>query len=200
VNYMLSAEKNSAGPSSCSEGEVIRVDLRNLGLKHDIKGRSTSTPRNRREKGLNSPPAGVAWSWITEQMLGSPAFNALIGSASARVVFRVFLEHMQHGGQENGNLKVTFNDFEAYGIDRKRISSAINEAQALGFIERTHKGHRCHGDFHGRAATFRLTWLGTLTADGPKQATNEWATLTAEDVERITAPKRSTKSKTSPLA
>jgi hypothetical protein len=69
-------------------------------------------------------------------MLESPAYRVL--SRAARMVLdRIEIEHMHHGGRENGNLPVTYNDFVVYGIHRHGISPAIRESQALGFIEIT---------------------------------------------------------------
>jgi hypothetical protein len=48
-------------------------------------------------------------------MRSSPAWLALPDNAR-RVLDRLELEHMQHGGAENGVLVVTFDDFERHGI------------------------------------------------------------------------------------
>jgi hypothetical protein len=42
---------------------------------------------------------------------------------------------MNRGGAENGDLQATYDQFEAYGVDRKAIGPAIRELTALGFLE-----------------------------------------------------------------
>ena len=49
------------------------------------------------------------------EMLESPAYRALSLSAR-RVLERIEIELAQHGGQDNGGLPVTYDDFERYGI------------------------------------------------------------------------------------
>ena len=58
----------------------------------------------------NSPPQDEPWIWLTREMLGSEAWCSLSRGA-LRVVCRVMLEHMAHGGTANGNLPVTYADF-----------------------------------------------------------------------------------------
>jgi hypothetical protein len=85
----------------------------------------TSTTSARRE---NRPPADMPWIWLTREMMESPAWRALgtcEGVNERRVVERLMLEHMAHAGTENGNLVVTYRDFEAYGVRYKSIKTAI---------------------------------------------------------------------------
>ena len=53
--------------------------------------------------------------------------------AARKIVERVAIEHMGHGGTLNGSLIVTYDDFETFGVRRKSIAPAIKKAVALGF-------------------------------------------------------------------
>jgi len=77
------------------------------------------------------------------EMLESPAFMILSGAAQ-RVLFRLEIELLHHGGNDNGKLVVTFDQFEKYGVRRKSIASALRELEALGFIEVVE--HGCAGN------------------------------------------------------
>jgi hypothetical protein len=67
------------------------------------------------------------------EMLKSPAYRVLSRSAHM-VIARVEIELAHHGGNDNGRLPITNEDFIAYGMDRSSVAPAIREAEALGFI------------------------------------------------------------------
>jgi hypothetical protein len=67
------------------------------------------------------------------EMLESPAYRVLTRSAHM-VISRVEIELGHHGGNDNGRLPITTEDFIAYGMDRSSVAPAIREAEALGFI------------------------------------------------------------------
>jgi len=98
-------------------------------------------------------------------MLESPAWRVL-SNAARLVVARIEIEHMSHGGRENGNLTVTYDNFTSYGIRRSSIADAIREAEAVGFIRVIQRGRGGNADFR-RASKYALSWLpmadGTLT-------------------------------------
>jgi hypothetical protein len=60
------------------------------------------------------------------EMLESPAYRAL-SLGALRVLSRVEIELAHHGGNDNGKLPVTYDDFERYGIHRHSIRPAISE-------------------------------------------------------------------------
>ena len=66
------------------------------------------------------------------EMLEAPAYRVLSLSAR-RVLDRLEIELGHHGGNDNGRLPVTYEDFERYGIDRHSIAPAIREAETLRF-------------------------------------------------------------------
>src|SRR5580692_2519204 len=80
------------------------------------------------------------WVAITRAMLESAARRAL-SLAARRVLERIEVEHLAHGGCENGKLPVTFKNFEDWGIRPDSIASAIREVVALGFVEVTRRGY-----------------------------------------------------------
>ncbi|MET3693374.1 hypothetical protein [Methylobacterium goesingense] len=153
----------------------------------DATGRSTGKFLDSKFRKSNSVPKGQAFVWFTREMLESPAWRAM--SQNARLaVDRVCVEHMSHGGGQNGALPVTYDDFEHAGIRRGSIRRAIAEALALGFIEMTRKGTRGWGEFTGEPSHFRLAWLPT-SENGA--VTIRWKRFeTLAEAERVAAAAR----------
>jgi hypothetical protein len=79
------------------------------------------------------------------EMLESPAYRVLSRSAHM-IIARVEIELAHHGGNDNGRLPITTEDFIAYGMDRGSVAPATREAEALGFIsiERGRAGNAEH--------------------------------------------------------
>jgi hypothetical protein len=127
-------------------------------------------------------------------MLESPAYQVLTLSAH-KVISRIEIELAHHGGNDNGKLPVTYQDFIDYGISRECIAPAIREAMALGFIKITR---------HGRAgnAEYREPTLYLLTfayARGGRQTppTHDWRQIkTIEEAQQIAVAARANKSAT----
>lgn len=109
------------------------------------------------------------WVAFSVEMFQSPAWRVLSLSAR-RVIDRICIEFMAHGGKDNGKLPVRYVDFVEYGIDRDAIAPAIREACALGFLEVTEQGRAGNAEFR-RPNLFRLTFPYT---DPKCPATNEW--------------------------
>jgi hypothetical protein len=102
------------------------------------------------------------------RMLESPPYRAL--SLSARkVLARIEIELAHHGGADNGNLPVTYNNFVEYGVDRHSVAPAIRETVALGFVEITEQGRAGNAEFRS-PNKFRLTYLHS----GGLKPTHEW--------------------------
>src|ERR1700723_503854 len=92
------------------------------------------------------------WNKISSQfsarlieMLESPAYRVL-SRAAHLVISRIEVELGHHGGNDNGKLPVTVNQFVEYGVYSDSIAPAIREAEALGFIrvERARGGNAEH--------------------------------------------------------
>ena len=116
----------------------------------------------------NSIPGQFAARLV--EMLEAPAFRVLSLSAR-RVLDRVEIELGHHGGNDNGRLPVTYENFEHYGIDRHSIAPAIREAVALGFLEITERGRAGNAEWR-RPNYFRLTYKPAKGHTG--HGTNEW--------------------------
>ena len=96
-----------------------------------------------------------------------------------RVLDRLELEHMRHGGAENGHLICTYSDFVQSGIRRASISLAIRQAVALGFVEVTETGGRSISGFRS-PSRYRLTYVNG-TGRSPVW-TDEWTRISTADV------------------
>jgi hypothetical protein len=124
---------------------------------------------------------GESWISYSRSMLESPALRVL-SQAAIRVMHRIEIEHMHHGGAENGRLVVTYDQFEEYGVYCHAISPALRELVVLGFLEVTEKG--CGGnENHRRANRFRLTYVNMKSREQP---THEWRHIaTIDEAERL---------------
>jgi hypothetical protein len=89
------------------------------------------------------------------EMLRCPAYRALSLSGH-RVISRIEIELADHGGNNNGILPVTKQDFADYGISNDSIAPGIREAVALGFI-RVKQGRAGNAE-HRQSNLFRLTF------------------------------------------
>ena len=116
-------------------------------------------------------------------MLELPAYRVLTLSAR-RVLDRLEIELLRHGGNENGRLAVTYLQFEDWGVRGNSVAAAVREVIALGFAEITERG--CAGNAgHGKPNLYRLTYR---PAEGhPDDGSHEWKHLakTVQDALRI---------------
>src|SRR5262245_55393238 len=119
---------------------------------HDATGRNkTATPRRR----LSA--LGTQWVSNSREMRESPTWRVLPDRAR-RILDRLELEHMRHGGAENGALPCTYNDFEEAGVRRASVAKAIRQGVCLGFVEITHRGGRSISNIR-RPSLYRLTYV-----------------------------------------
>ncbi len=146
----------------------------------DNTGRSLPGPRDSLGKKIHSPPSDKQWSWVTEDMLGSPAWRAL--SRPARmIVERLVVEHLRHSRKKNGNLKCLYDHFVEYGIRRASIGLAIAHAQRLGWIDVIATGK--HYGAVDTTSLYRLAWLDDNYTGA--RATARWRRFaTLEQAER----------------
>ena len=122
------------------------------------------------------------WTWWNREALESPAYRALSLSAH-RIIARIRVELCHHAGKDNGKLPVTFRDFHNFGVRWNSISSAIREADALGFIRITRYGRASNAEFR-IPNMFALTHLPTN--DGQTAATDDWRGIkTIEEAEEL---------------
>ncbi len=101
-----------------------------------------------------------------------------------KLTLRLLLEHINHGGLENGRLVCTYKDFQEYGLTRNKIRPAIEEADFLGLVK-NQQGERIFARNHPNS--YRLTFYGTKDAKDP---TNEWKRITKERIDSFRSKKR----------
>lgn len=119
---------------------------------------------------------GEAFVIHSLEMRESWAWRAL-PDAARRVLDRLELEHMQHGGAENGSLIVTYGQFAGAGIRRSSVSLALRQCAALGFLVVERRGKRAAAEFRA-ASMYRLTYL--VGRGSSPEPTHEWRTLASE--------------------
>ena len=113
-----------------------------------------------------------AGAWVMHRlaMRESPAWRALPDLAR-RILDRLELEHMRHGGTQNGYLLCTYDHFEEFGMRRASLALAIRQTVALGFVEITQAGFRTAAEFRA-PNLYRLTYVfGRMRNTDP---TDEW--------------------------
>jgi hypothetical protein len=109
------------------------------------------------------------------------------------VMSRIEIELAAHGGNDNGRLPVTTEDFVQYGMHRTSVAPAIREAEALGFIRVTERGRGGNAE-HRSPNRFYLTY--PLTRDTKRHPpTDEWRCInTLEEANEIARAARANKS------
>jgi hypothetical protein len=124
------------------------------------------------------------------EMLRSHAWRTLSLSAH-RVVDRLEIERAQHGGQDNGKLPCTFEQFVEYGIHRHAVAPAVRELEALGFVEVTERGRSGNAGYR-KPNLFRITYHPGGTESG--EPSHEWRRiLTIEQAEALATAARNAK-------
>jgi hypothetical protein len=117
----------------------------------------------KRPKAHKSDEANPAFIMTRLVMLDSTAYWAL--KPIERTILNIIeIEHMRHGGKENGRLVVTRRQFEKRGIHKDAIAPSLRALEALGFIEITERGAAGVGD-HAQAHRFRLTYVQPNPSD-----------------------------------
>ena len=91
----------------------------------------------------------------------------------ARMIERLEIEHLRHGGFNNGQLYVSYGQFVQYGVSRRMIARTAALGEALGLIEVIRDPDRISGDLRAPNA-YRLTFL---PAAGKKAPTDEWRSV-----------------------
>ena len=141
--------------------------------KPNATGRSSGRATSRRAR-MMRPPPDEPFVWLTRELLRSAAWQSL-GINARRFIDFLLLEHMNHGGAENGRLKAPYRQLEDFGIASRHISRAIRQAIASGLVDRTDSPDDPSPGPIRRPATYRLTWLPTADGEPP---TNRWRNYT----------------------
>jgi hypothetical protein len=133
----------------------------------------------------------AAWAARSVEMMESPAYQVLSLSAH-RALSRIEIEFAHHGGKDNGNLPVTFDNFADYGIHRTSIGPALAELEALGFIKVTERGKMARAAEYRRPNKFLL--MSRPPQKGAEALPQRWRQFTTiEEAEAALAavrPKR----------
>jgi hypothetical protein len=133
------------------------------------------------------------WSARRREMLESPAYRALSQSAH-RVISRLELELCYHGGNDNGQLPVTFEDFVDYGIERGSIAPALREGEALGFFRITDRGRAGNREYRAPNKFYLTFAVGRGSRKNPPS--DEWRKIkTLEEAKEIARTARANKNK-----
>lgn len=136
---------------------------------HDNTGRSRIGWKPSRQARRARPPEGSSWVWLTREMLESPAWQAM-RLAARKILDRLIIEHLAHGGLENGALLVTYTDFQRFGVRRPSIAAAIVEGETLGFLDVVQRGGSAYAEFRN-PSLYALAWMDRKDGTPP---TNRW--------------------------
>ena len=155
------------------------IPRRRAFTKTDKRGRSAGRDRKKNPKTRPKDCGFEQFAWLPKELLETCAWTAL-SINGYRLIFRILLEHLAQGGVQNGELIVTHDDLEAYGLSRNCIAEAIREAEFLGLI-RARRGPLLEG--RRPPTVFRLTWMGGWSRSGEMiDPSNEWKGVNAEAI------------------
>jgi hypothetical protein len=131
------------------------------------------------------------WQARLIEMLESPAYRALSLSGH-RIISRVEIELGHHGGNDNGHLPVTKQDFIDYGVSGHLVAPATREVVALGFLRVTQRGRGGNAE-HRQPNHYLLTFAhGRDSRAAPP--THDWRNIkTIEEAEAIAKAARKAK-------
>lgn len=98
----------------------------------------------------------------------------------ARILERLEIEHMRHGGAANGQLYVSYGQFVQEGVSRKSVAKALQLGQTLGLLEVMPHSGVMRGNIRDPNA-YRLTYLATSR----KPPTDEWRLVTETKAKQL---------------
>jgi hypothetical protein len=103
---------------------------------------------------------------LPRELLASDAWRSLSINARRFVDF-LMLEHLAHGGKENGNLKATARQLYTFGIGAHQLTAAIFEVEQAGLVD-------CHRGGMRVATIYSLTWLPLHDGSPPSDRWREY--------------------------
>ena len=106
------------------------------------------------------PPDGEPWVWHTLDLLSSVAWRGRSINCTRLIDF-LEIEHLRHGGNENGALLAPYIQLVNFGITRRLIAATIREAEKRGLVRVERGGKR--GTTMTELSRYRLTFLWTKT-------------------------------------
>jgi hypothetical protein len=140
-----------------------------------------------RSRDIGGPPKDRLWSWYTAEMMRSDAWRDM-SINGRRMLDLLEIEHLAHGGYENGSLVMTYDQFVVGGIRRGSIFTTIAELERLRWIEVIRGGYR--GFARSLPTRFRLTHRRTRIRpeNGTPylvEATHDWRHYRSEKSDRM---------------
>jgi hypothetical protein len=97
-----------------------------------------------------------------------------------RMIERLEIEHLRHGGFENGNLYVSYKQFVMAGISKRSIKPTMELGKALGLMD-YRQDEEPSGDIRPPNA-YRLTYV---LEKGKKVPSDEWKAVTDERAKQL---------------
>lgn len=116
------------------------------------------------------------------EMLQSPAWQKA-PRPLAKLIERLEIEHLRHGGKNNGELYVSYAQFAAYGISKRVIFRTLQLGEDLGLIEVIRGEGIIRGDIRPENA-YRLTFVPAKNRNSP---TDEWKQISKERANELVA-------------
>ena len=139
--------------------------------------------KHKRRQRSGGPPEGEPWVWHTHALISSPAWRGRSINCS-RVIEFLEMEHLHHGGNENGSLLAPYTQLVAFGITRRLIANVIREAETRGLIRVERGGKK--GTLITELSRFRLTYQWTKTRTSGvwdwHEPTDDWKHFTETEI------------------
>ncbi|WP_245445052.1 hypothetical protein [Pseudaminobacter soli (ex Li et al. 2025)] len=107
------------------------------------------------------------------ELLISPAWRAA-PRPLRNVLERLEIEHLRHGGFNNGELYVSYLQFVEFGVSKRSIKPTLELGQKLGLLEVIQEAENHLNDIRA-ANAYRLTYVPAKGKSGP---TDEWKAIT----------------------
>ncbi|MFZ5671732.1 MAG: hypothetical protein ACOZAM_02085 [Pseudomonadota bacterium] len=135
------------------------------------------------------PPIGEPFIWKTLRLISSDAWR-FRSIHCTRLLDFLEIEHLRHGGVENGALVAPYNQLETFGIGRRFISKTIAEAETRKLVEVKRGGLKGRG--MSDLSRFRLTYCWTKSRVNGlwdwHLPTDDWQTYKEPGHQIISAP------------
>lgn len=129
--------------------------------------------------------AGKRRKWLTAfvphrlELLLSPAWQA-VPRPLQKLLERLEIEHLRHGGYENGHLFVSYEQFVSYGISKRSIRPTLALGEALKLITVSRADEVGSGNLRPPNA-YGLTYV---PMKGKNAVGDEWKQVSKDQAER----------------
>jgi hypothetical protein len=134
-----------------------------------------------RRSWLNDDSSEGGWIAHRRILLVSPSWRRRPVPV-AKILDRLEIEHLDHGGKKNGSLVVTYDQIVEFGVSRRSIKPAIAAAVKLGLLV-VIQSDEWAGNIK-QPNGYRLTYVPETARRAP---TDEWLSITDEQAQTIFA-------------